>query len=138
MPILRQSLPGRPFLAVAVLLAAGGCVHPLSLQDEYFTPWSGNAVRIGGEVQHAVSRGRALQAVRNACGAMPDDAVAAGGPDLGFAAAGRRALAGLCTAPGPSSVAAYGAAADAYRRWAEDEVRELPEVSATAGLLGGS
>ena len=43
----------------------------------------------------------------------------------------------LETASAERPVAAYGATHGAYRRWAADEVRELPDVSQTIAIGGG-
>ena len=69
----------------------------------------------------------------------PGEAELPSGPNPGSAAA-REALADLCATPARPPVAAYGAASNAYRRWVEDQVRELPAPSETAayGAAGGS
>ena len=42
------------------------------------------------------------------------------------------------TTPAGRPVAAYGATSAAYQRWVNDEVRELPAVSHTIAIGGGS
>ena len=64
------------------------------------------------------------------------DSNAPGGPNPAFAAA-REALAGLCATPPGPPAAAYGGTSNAYRRWVEDQVRELPEPSETAASAAG-
>ena len=123
--------------AVVVLAAlATGCWRPLAVQHEYFAPANGSVARISAGIQHTMSHHRARQAAQQAC-AAPMPAAPPAGPDLGSEAA-HKALADLCagrTARPP--VAAYGAASNAYRRWVEDRVRDLPEASATAADAAG-
>ena len=133
-------------VAMALLLAmlATGCVRPLSVQHDYFSPLNGSSAGIGMQTQHAVSRHLALQAAQHGCPAQtpPSTRRSAGklpgGPNLGSVAA-REAQADLCATPVRPPAAAHGATSNAYRRWVEDEVRELPELSDTAaGAAGGS
>ena len=147
MPILHPS-PRRPRIAVAALLAAlaavhiAGCGRPLALQQEFFSPASGTAARIGVQTQHTVSHHRALQAAQHACGrpmpatTAPDEA--GDGPDLGAPAA-REALADLCAGPARPPVAARGATSNAYETWVEHygKEHELPDVSETAASAAG-
>ena len=133
-------------IAAAMLLAtlAAGCVRPLAVQQEFFSPLNGTTAGIGERTRHVVSHHRALQAARHRCSAPvhaslpPDDTELAKGPDFGSVAA-REALAELCGTLTRPSVAAHGATSNAYRRWVEDQVRELPKASETAaGAAGGS
>ena len=133
-------------IVAVILLAAlaAGCVRPLAVQHEFFSPMSGSAARISEQTQHTVSHHRALQAAQRACSAPmyasvpPGEAELLGGPNPGSAAA-REALADLCATPAQPPVAAYGAGSNAYRRWVDDQVRELPAPSETAaGAAGGS
>ena len=143
----RQDIPRRLRTLGAVLLAvlAAGCGRPLAVQHEFFSPLSGNADRIGAQASHAVSHHRALHAAHRECGPPPSGSVAwsasdraRGGPDPGTTAADA-ALADLCDTPARPPVAAHGATSNAYRRWVEDNVRELPAASETAaGAAGGS
>lgn len=141
--------------ALVLAALAAGCWRPLAVQHEYFAPTAGSAAKTASDAHHAVSRYRALQAARRACAeSMPAASAspvspasrsgsatatasgAARGPDPGAAAA-REALADLCAAPPRPPVAAYGGVSDAYRRWAEDRVRELPATSETAASAAG-
>ena len=133
-------------IVAVILLAAlaAGCVRPLAVQHEFFSPMSGSAARISEQTQHTVSHHRALQVAQHACSALmyasvpPGEAELPSGPNPGSAAA-REALADLCATPARPPVAAYGAGSNAYRRWVEDQVRELPATSETAaGAAGGS
>ena len=131
--------------AVAILLMAftAGCARPLSVQHEFFVPTSGVADRIGTQAGHAISHHRAQQVARHACGSSAAAPVPAGetrapaGPAAGFTAANRAALAHLCADVERTPTAAYGGTSNAYRRWVEDEVRELPAASETAASAAG-
>ena len=131
-------------LVLVAMLAAGGCVRQLAVEDEYFAAASGSGTRSRVATQHLLSHYRAWQAAQQWCSdvahqAAPpsEDARLRPGPGLGSASA-REALHGLCAAiPPPHPVAAHGAAANAYRRWVEDNVRELPEASQTAASAAG-
>ena len=129
----------------AVILLAGlgaGCVRPLAVQHEFFSPLNRSADRIGTQTQDATSHHRALQVVRHACGtqaAAPvsqDERNLPAGPNPVMPAA-RQTLAELCATPGRPPAAAYGGVSNAYRRWVEDEVRELREASETAASAAG-
>ena len=146
MPTLHD-IPRHARILGAVLLAvlAAGCGRPLAVQHEFFSPMSGNADRIGAQASHAVSHHRALHAARLACDARSSGSIAwgapdraRGGPNPGTTAA-HEALADLCDTPARPPVAAHGATSNAYQRWVEDKVRELPSTSETAaGAAGGS
>ena len=132
-------------IAAAMLLATlcAGCVRPLAWQHEFFEPLNGSADRIGMQARHAIGHHRALQAARHACRSDEAASVPAeetnvpDGPSAGFAAANRKALADLCAAGGQTPAAAYGGTSNAYRRWVEDQVRELPQASETAASAAG-
>ena len=113
-----------------------GCHQPLALQDPYFRTGEPNAAAHHAAALEAVRHNRLLQSARRACPAGPNPAAAAqDGPDR--VASRRAALARLC--PDRPSVAAHGGTEGAYRRWVGDQVRELPETTATgAGAAGGS
>ena len=135
---------GRVVAVILLATLAAGCVRPLAFQHEFFSPLNGTSAGINEQARHAVDHHRAQQAARNGCPAPAHASVPtgeadpAGGPDFGSAAA-REALAELCGAPARPPVAAYGATSNAYRRWVEDRVRELPKAIETgAGAAGGS
>ena len=140
----------RPCAVVAtatMLFAAAGCMRPLAHQHEFFSPGSGVAALAATRAGHAVSHHRALQAAQRACDS-PALADASGpgperpgpdfGPDQGHPAA-LRALADVCagTVARTEPAAAHGATSDAFRRWTEDRVRELPSPSETAASAAG-
>ena len=132
---------------VAVILFAGlgaGCVRPLAVQHEFFSPLNRSADRIGAQTQHAASHHRALQVARHACRTQAAAPVARDernlpvGPNPAMPAA-RQTLAELCATPERPPAAAYGGTSNAYRRWVDDEVRELPAAAETAApATGGS
>ena len=133
--------------AAALLAAAfaAGCARPLAVQHEYFAPASGTIDRSSVATQHLVSHHRALQTAQRWCAAAAASGpvpragaeLPGGGPELGDAAA-REALERLCAGiPPRRAVAAYGPASDAYRRWVEDQVRELQSASETAASAAG-
>lgn len=132
----------RASAAAAALLAAAlaaGCAPPLARQHGYFASPSDSAARAGAQARHTLNHHHALQAVRRACAApMPDAAPLPPGPDLGRPAA-RAALAGICVTAAARTVpvSTHGAASNAYRRWVEDRVRELPAPSETAASAAG-
>ena len=140
----RERSPGRlrPFALAAAVLFAAGCTRPLALQHEYFAPLGGVATLDGIKAGHMVSHHRALQMAQRACGSAAldsvPDPVPDPGPDPGHAAA-LRALAETCagTIAKTGPVAAHGATANAYRRWTEDRVRELPAPAETAADAAG-
>lgn len=128
------------FCAVATLLPlflAAGCHEPLAVQDSYFVPGSAVAAAQRAEALDAVRYNRALQAARQSCPVPPSPTAAAVGPHRQTAAARRAALARLCAELSVPSAAVRGGTGNAYRRWVEDKVRELPESSATAAGAGG-
>ena len=134
----------RTCMVAGVLLLGAGCMRPLALQQEYFRPRSGVAHLAAVQARHAVGHHRALQAAQRAC--PPPEAAAAtaapgpadAGPDFGLAAA-REALVEVCTGTVAETrpVAAHGAAGNAFRRWTEDAVRELPSAGETAASAAG-
>ena len=139
--ISRHDIPRRLRALGVVLLAvlAAGCGRPLAVQHEFFSPMSGNADRIGAQANHAVTHHRALHAAHRECGPPPSGTVAwrapdpaGGGPNPGPTAADE-ALANLCDTPARPPVAAHGATSNAYRRWVDGDVRELPAPSGAAG-----
>ena len=141
----RLRTPGATLLAVLLAALAAGCGRPLAVQHEFFSPMSGVAHKIGAQANHAVTHHRALHAVHRECGPRPTGSIASrapdharGGPNPGTTAADA-ALADLCDTPARPPVAAHGATSSAYRRWVEDNVRDLPAPSDTAaGAAGGS
>ena len=136
-------------LAVAAALAAAlsaGCMRPLSVQHEYFSPLNGTVARVGVQTRHAAAHHLALQAAQHACPLAADPARPpaetdgrAAGPDLGRAGA-RDALAEVCAATIARTppVSSFGASSNAYRRSAEDRMRPLPAPSETSSSAGGS
>ena len=140
----RARSAGRVVAVLLLAALAAGCVRPLAVQHEFFSPLNGTTAGIKERARHEVAHHRALQAARQGCPTTGHVAVRTGetgvaeGSDFGSAAA-RKAFAELCDAPARPPVAAYGATSNAYRRWVEDRVRELPDPAETAaGAAGGS
>lgn len=124
-------------LAVLLPLSLSvGCHEPLALQDSYFAPGNSNAAQLRRDALQALRYNRALQSARRSCPVAVPPAVRAPG-ESDRAVVRRAALARVCMeAPAPT-VAAHGGSENAYRRWVEDRVRELPEASATAASAAG-
>ena len=143
-PIASPLVPLSAALVLIATLATGGCVRQLAVEDEYFAQAGASSTRSRVATQHVLSHYRAWQAAQHWCTDAPtqvaspsEDARLQSGPGSGSASA-REALHGLCAAnPPPHPVTAHGAAANAHRRWVEDNVRELPETSRTAASAAG-
>ena len=131
--VFETGFPWRRSCAAAVLLSLlAGCQQPLAVNDPYFRPGNTTAAAERDRVDRVLLYGRALRAAGLACrdGAGRRD---------GRAEAGLAAPAVPCAASPKPPPAALGGTANAYRRWVEDRVRELPEAAATAaGAAGGS
>ena len=132
----------RSVCAAATLLPlslAAGCQQPLAVHDPYFRPGNTSAAAQNAEAKRVVRYHRALQTARRSC-----PGYAAAGTDrpdgpVPAPAEGRAALAKLCAGLRAPGTAAHGATSNAYRRWVEDKVRDLPKAAATgAGAAGGS
>ena len=141
MKSLHTLLSRWPGIAAAVLLAAltAGCARPLSIQHEFFSPLNGTVAKSGALTRHTVSHHRALQAAQRACGTHVSDLsgqAGTDGPDFGHSAA-RESLADVCATTARPPAAAYGGTSNAYRRWVDDQVRELPELGETAAPAAG-
>ena len=115
-------------IAAAMLVAVltGGCYERLSQKHEYFSPLRGTSSKVTTETERVLRYYAELQAARRAC--------AAAGTSVG-ASQGTVAPGGLRCAPPQRTRAAYGSALNAYRRWAEDNVRQLPNPSETASSI---
>jgi len=101
----------------ALLLGCQDARGPLAARDAFFTspPW---AVRhIGLEAGATIETHQDLVAIQRACGAAR--------PTIGL----QEETGILC---GERKTRFFGRRAEAYRRWVEDQVRELPEPGATA------
>ena len=141
LPSLRRCSRVAAVLLFAALVT--GCARPLASEQEFFSPTSGTADRIGLQTRHTLSHHRAQQVARHACRSRGAVAAAQGvknvpdAPDSVAAAAADEALAGLCASKPHPPAAAYGGVSNAYRRWVEDQVRELPEAAETAASAAG-
>lgn len=132
----------RGIWAAATLLPvslSAGCQQPLAVHDSYFRPGNTSVAARSAEAKRLVRYHRALQTARRSC---PDNPASGTGRRHGpvpATAEGRAALAALCAGLRPPGTAAHGGISNAYRRWVEDKVRELPKAAATgAGAAGDS
>ena len=124
-------------------LASAGCARQFTVQDEYFAA-SRSSARSRVTTQHLVTHHRALQVAQRSCsvvrthsGAPPGNVPPSAGPEIGDSVAGE-ALRRLCASMPPQRpVSAHGASSNAYQRWIQDAVRELPEASETAASAAG-
>lgn len=131
-------------LLLILSLASTGCVRPLAVQDEYFAPASESGPQSLQETRHLVSHHRALQVAKRSCSAVrthsdapPGNTQPSAGPEIGNSVASE-ALRRLCASTPPQiPAAAHGASSNAYQRWVQDAVRELPEASRTAASAAG-
>ena len=133
-PYLRNGLCAVAALVSLPLLA--GCQQPLAVHDPYFRPGVTSPAVQSAEARGVVMYHRALQMARQSC-SVPA-ASARDGSELSQGS-GVAALAHVCAdRPGPPT-GVYGGISNAYRRWVEDRVRDLPEAAATAAdAAGGS
>lgn len=138
--VLRGALSTRcrPGVVAALLplAVAVGCHQPLAVRDAYFEPDKGNVTAVGAAARDVVRYNTALAAARRACLVPRAPADGRDGPEFD-AAGGRAALARLCAAQPQRSPQADGGLANAYRRWAEDRVRDLADSATTAAGAGG-
>ena len=130
---MRECLCASRIPAAVFLLAIPlcGCEPPLAVQDSYFARnWDrGQAPVVAAETLRTVRHLQAVQEVLRKCRVLADTAGELSGADLG-AADGHAALVDLCAASADRTTTTVGGAANAYRRWLEDRVRELPDPSA--------
>ena len=142
-PALLFPLRGAALL-LFLSLASTGCMRQLAVQDEYFAPASESSSRSLLATRHLVSHHRALQVAQRSCSFAPipsdhppGNARPPAGPGMGYSVASE-ALRRLCASTPPRlPVAAHGASSNAYQRWVDDDVRELPEASETAASAAG-
>ena len=108
-----------------------GCEPPLAAQDPYFgRDWSrGPTPAVAAETLGTAQYLQAVHEALRSCHAPGDASEDPIGADLG-AVAGQAALAELCGVAAHRTSAAAGGTVNAYRRWLEDRVHELPEASA--------
>ena len=118
---LRSWLPGSAAVAATVLLLGCQGTQSLAARDAFFTSASSASVHAGLEVDAIVAAHLDRTTFQRACGAVGAAAVA-GPPDL------------VCHV---RTTRFFGRRAEAYRRWAEDRVRQLPSPSDTASAAGG-
>ena len=122
--MVRHRLAGATAVVLAAVLLQGcqGAGGPLAARDSFFASPSAVAAHIGLMAGTAIEAHQGLVEMQRACGAEP-------------AVAAPQARAGIdCRA---RTTGFHGSLAEAYRRWAEDQVRELPSPEETAASAGG-
>ena len=126
-------------LAVLIAVSVSGCFDRLAHKHDFFASASGTNATIGLETERFVGYHAALQAARRGCAKGGPIDVSPSADSSGTPLQAERAedaFADLCgTSKG--TYAAHGAPFNGYRRWVEDQVRELPEPSDTAASVGG-
>ena len=136
------AIPLHLALALLLVVSVSGCLERLAQKDAYFA--STNEVKAKARVQteRLIIHHRAVQVAQRGCfsrgpssGAHSSRPPAPAGAPLRAAWTEDEWVA-LCGAP-QGAYAADGAPSNAYRRWVEDQVRELPEPSDTASSVGG-
>ena len=126
-------------LAILIAVSVSGCFDRLAHKHDFFASASGTSATIGLETERFVGYHAALQAARRGCSKRGPIGVSPSADSSGTPLQAERAedaFADLCgTSKGTH--AAHGAPFNGYRRWVEDQVRELPEPSDTASSVGG-
>ena len=117
-PIVCRWYPGAAALAVTVLLVGcQGVRGPLAAQDPFFASPSSAAGHIGLEASVTIETHQDLVALQRLCGASREATVLRENASI------------FCH---QRTTRFFGRRAEAYRRWVEDEVRELPSPGDTA------
>lgn len=137
-----QSLPihFRVVATMSIMMFLGGCHERLAEKHAFFAPMGDPGTAVSAETERIMTYNLALQAAQRGCLAQ-----ASSQSSTGDVSSGRAALSGTqydederahqC-AERERTHAARGSAANAYRRWVEDRVRELPAPSETAQSVG--
>ena len=121
--VLWRGMLGAAALTAAVMLV--GCrsgLSSLAAGDPFLAFPAAMAEQIGFEAGFTIANQKELLEIQRDCGAKGASQDLRGKPGM------------VCQAQ-PSGF--YGRSAEAYRRWAEDRVRELPAPSETASSAGG-
>ena len=115
----------RPRLCVLVLTAllVAGCQPRLAEKHEYFAPFNEPGDQVATETERTLRYHQQLQLARRAC--------VIDGPAADSVSPGT-----LVCAPQGRTRAARGSRANAFQRWVEDGVRQLPSPDATASSIG--
>lgn len=140
MPNLQlRSVPCAVATALSVVLLLGGCQERLAQRDSYFAPLNGLSVSLHSETEHVLDYHQALQAALHGCReghGTASPGVMGGGNAVSERVLDPGAQARICASSGVTH-AAHGAPLNGYRRWVEDQVRELPSPTETASSIGG-
>ena len=113
------------FAVIVAALLVAGCQPRLAWKHEFFLPMSGPGGQVTAETERVLRNLQLLQTARRAClttesGAALPETVSPGK---------------LVCAPQGRTRAAYGSRANAYQRWVEDGVRQLPSSSQSASSI---
>ena len=122
-PAFRLRLAGAALLVPAVfLLGCEGPRSPLALQDPFYASPATTVRHVASEARTLVNSYRELPGIQHAC-RTTGEAVrdASGVPPA------------ACRAP---AAGFYGRQAEAFRRWVEDQIRELPAPTEAASAAG--
>ena len=123
MSILRHGVLGATALTATVtLVSCQSDLSSLATRDPFYASPSASAEQVGFETSITIARQKGLLEIQRACG------------DTRAADELRENLDIVCQVR-PAGF--YGRTAEAYRRWVEDHVRELPAPSESASSIGG-
>ena len=122
-PAFRRSWTAAAALAAtALLLGCQGVPGSLAARDSFFASPTAAARHVGLAAGASIATHQRLADVQRACGATRRTGDAQRPPDDHCRDRASRY---------------FGGHAEAYRRWAEDQVRELPSPTETAAGAGG-
>ena len=130
----------RPLSVGAAVLAGALCVachEPLAVRNPFHGAPAQSAAALDTKTHQVLTRHRALQAVRRTCAAPSPPEGIRSGPSLRPPELGKTS-GDPCSKFQPAPVASHGGTLSAYRRWVDDQVRDLPDPSKTATRAGGN
>lgn len=125
---------GAAFLAGALCVA---CHEPLAVRNPFHGAPAQSAAALDTKTLQVLTHHQALQAVRRTCSAPLPPGANRSQPGLGPPEIGKPS-ADPCATSRHAPVVSHGATLNAYRRWADDQVRDLPEPSKTATRAGAN
>ena len=130
----RRLSVGAAFLAGALCAA---CHEPLAVRNPFHGAPAQSAAALDTKTLQVLTQHRALQAVRRACSApLPPGGIRIR-PGLGSPETGKPP-GDPCSMSRPPPGASHGGILNAYRRWVDDQVRDLPDPSKTATRAGAN
>lgn len=125
---------GAAFLAGALCVA---CHEPLAIRNPFHGAPAQSAAALDTKTLQVLTHHRALQAVRRTCSAPLPPGRIRSRPGLGPPEIGKPSE-DPCSRFRPQPVVSHGATLNAYRRWVDDQVRDLPDPSKTATRAGAN